>query len=349
MEEEWEMLYGRLTYCRPGKPKGFVNVGDYFQTFAIDYIYANMGIAHSEIINIDRHALESYVGEAVTLPLNAWFGYREDTCRFSKNIKPVFIGYHNLDKNVNIEMSQYGMIGCRDEATYQVLSRAGIHAYISGCMTVLFPKRDLTPQKEKIFLVDLPQSVMKIIPGEIKEKAELISHEIRIDENADDAHEQRRLEAKAREILIRYREEATLVITSRLHAALPCMAMGIPVILLREGVDERFTFLDKFIPIYNTKDKEVLTKIKWQGHTTDIEQFKKELISCACEAIKGTLSEQKAMGIHDCYMDRDRTEISIPFMVKAYENLHRQFPGLADFIREKILFRFTIASSREGK
>ena len=37
------------------------------------------------------------------------------------------------------------------------------------------------------------------------------------------------------------------------------------------------------------------------------------------------------------------------FFEKAYESIYRRFPDLADFIREKILFRFTIASSRKGK
>lgn len=343
------MLYGRLTYCRPGKPKGFVNIGDYIQTFAIDYIYKYMEIPEDKIINIDRHALRSYTGEEVILPLNAWFGYKDDTGEFSKYIRPVFIGYHNLNKNINKKMNQYGIIGCRDEGTYQVLSQKGIHAYISGCMTVLFPKRDIKPEKEKVFLVDLPQTVLKVIPKDIKEKAEYVSHEIQLSENINDSQEQRRLEKIAQEILQKYRNEATLVITSRLHAALPCMAMGIPVILLREGVDERFTFVDKFIPIYNIKDKDILKKINWKGQALDIEKFKKQVMDCACEAIRGTLNDQTAGKIHEYYMDCERTPISIPFRVKAYESIYRRFPDLADFIREKILFRFTIASSRKEK
>lgn len=343
------MLYGRLTYCRPGKPKGIVNIGDYIQTFAVDYIYQQMGIQADKIINIDRHALKSYVGEEVVLPLNAWFGYKDDTGDFSKNIRPVFIGYHNLNRNINKKINQYGIIGCRDEKTYRMLIQKGVHAYISGCMTVLFPKRDVTPKKEKVFLVDLPQTVLKVIPRDIIRKAEYVSHEIQINENADEEQEQQRLESVAREILQKYKEEATLVITSRLHAALPCMAMGIPVILLREGVDERFTFIDKFLSIYDIRKKGVLDNINWEGQAPDIEMFKKEVMACACEAIRGTLSKQTAETVHEYYMSCERIKISIPIRVKAYESLYRRFPNLADFIREKILFRFTIASSREER
>lgn len=37
-----------------------------------------------------------------------------------------------------------------------------------------------------------------------------------------------------------YRRQATLIITSRVHVALPCMAMGIPVIFAKNEYSYRF-------------------------------------------------------------------------------------------------------------
>lgn len=343
------MKYGRLVFGKPGKPKGYQNIGDYFQTFAIDLIYREMGISQDQIINVDRHDLSTYEGEQIVLPLNAWFGYQEDSCIFSEKITPVFIGYHNLDKKSAHLLSKYGLIGCRDEATFQIISKEGVQAYISGCMTVLFPKRKKEPKKKKVFLVDLPRSVQRVIPSEIKNKAEWVSHEIPINEHNSHEREIKRLEDEARRMLLRYKDEATLVITSRLHAALPCMAMGIPVILLREGIDERFSFVEKFLPIYNITNRKEIEKVNWSGSCPDIEKFKEDVMRCACSAVEGTLHEQMSGKIHDYYMKRERASIDIPFRVRMYELVHRRFPNLADFIREKILFRFTIAASRDGK
>lgn len=340
------MLYGRLVYGKPGKPKGYVNIGDYIQTFAIDCVYEYMGIDRQHIVNIDRHDLRVYDGDDVILPLNAWFGYKEDFMLFSDKIHPVFIGFHNLDHSVCPKLSPYEPIGCRDEATYHILAENGVAAYISGCMTVLFPKRNVDPIAGKVFLVDLPENVIRVIPNEIVSKAVYVSHEVAINESADDEQERKRIEKVARQTLQMYRDEAALVITSRLHAALPCIAMGIPVIILRDGVDERFTFLDKFIKIYNIRDKKALHEINWKGVTVDIEEFKHLVMMCACDSIKGVLQPQTYSRIHDYYMDRVRTPIAVNYKVRAYETLHKKCPDLADFIRDKILFRFTIASHR---
>ncbi|MGV0033849.1 MAG: polysaccharide pyruvyl transferase family protein [Candidatus Azotimanducaceae bacterium WSBS_2022_MAG_OTU7] len=55
--------------------------------------------------------------------------------------------------------------------------------------------------------------------------------------------------AMAGELLERYRTQAKLVITSKLHCALPCIAMGIPVIFFADKRDERLHLVREFIPI----------------------------------------------------------------------------------------------------
>lgn len=333
------MLYGRLVFGKPGKPKGYVNIGDYIQTFAVDVIYKHLGIDSENIVNINRHELSTYDGEDVILPLNAWFGYGEDKMPFSPKIHPVFLGYHNMNDPLP-NMEQYGYIGCRDEYTYNIMKKNGISAYISGCMTVLFPKRESRPEKEGVFFVDLPQSVINRIPEDIKKNAHYLTHEIKIqnDDGSEKSHET--IEQITVDLMNKYESEATLVITSRLHCAMVCLAKGINVIVLRDSVDERFQFLDKFLKIYTLDN---IDEVNWEGTVLDLEDFKRRLIEFAGKTVQGIEDLEYQKKLHEFYMDRERVKIKHSFSVTAYEKLHKVCPNLADFIREKILFKYTIA------
>ena len=75
----------------------------------------------------------------------------------------------------------------------------------------------------------------------------------------------------AKKILDYYRDNAALVITSRLHIASPCMAMGIPVILVKEEFDGRYSWIDKFLPLY---EREEWRKINWNPIPVEYEEFK---------------------------------------------------------------------------
>ena len=67
----------------------------------------------------------------------------------------------------------------------------------------------------------------------------------------------------------------------------------------------------------------------------------------ACAALMGTPDIQAQAHVHAFYQNRIRHEIATPFMVRAYDKVRDFSPALADFIREKVLFRFTIAGARE--
>lgn len=332
------MLYGRLVYGKPGKPKGYANIGDNIQTFAINVIYDHLGIDKSQIVELNRQDFSTYDGEDVIVPMNAWFGYTDDKRPFSDKIHPVFIGYHNMGDALP-NMDKYGAIGCRDEYTYNKLKKLGFDAYLSGCMTILFPKREKNPEKGRVFIVDLPQSVIKLIPEDVKKDAIYLSHEVRIENNDGSEKTPKQIEQIAVDYLKRYDEEATLVITSRLHCAMYCIARGINVIVARDSVDERFQFMDKYMKIFtpdNMKD------VDWNGYVVDLEDIKKEILEFAGKAVLGIDDVESRKKIHEFYMDRERVQIKHSFWVTTYEKLHRICPNLADFIREKILFKYTI-------
>lgn len=62
--------------------------------------------------------------------------------------------------------------------------------------------------------------------------------------------------AAASALLKRYRDEAGLVITTALHCAQPCAALGIPVVFVDPNYDEaeRFSSMNGILPRYSLDD-----------------------------------------------------------------------------------------------
>ena len=342
------MRYGRLVFT-PGpylnSGDRYVNVGDTFQTLAMDLVYDAMGIPASERVDIERHALRDYKGEDVLLPLNGWFGTGRGSEIFplSPKIHPVFLGYHNIRKSDARYIPQGMPVGCRDEKTFALLGQRTDDAFLSGCVTILFPTREKPPQDGKVFIVDVAEKTAQAIPESLRANAVKLSHEVLFHADAEPIAEIRRIEDAARAYIRRYSEQASLVITSRLHCAMICIACGVPVVLMRDSFDERYAFVDKFIPLYDAGE---FDRIHWSPKPVDTAQIKAMTMRLACAMLS---QEQNipAQPVHDFYMNRERHAISKPFMVKAYDAVRNISPPLADFIREKILFRFTISASRE--
>lgn len=118
-------------------------------------------------------------------------------------------------------------IGARDPKTAQRLIQNGLAVEMIGCATMTFPK--YSGPRTGIYSVDYPG------PG--TSLTHFISRTMRVDE-------QWKL---ASEYLNLYRT-AQAVYTSRLHVALPCLAMGTPVYIAspdRAPLRERFSLFDE--------------------------------------------------------------------------------------------------------
>jgi len=140
-------------------------------------------------------------------------------------------------------MKECGIVGCRDSVTLDFLKRHGVAARLVGCATLTFPRYE--GKRQGVFCVD--------VSDEIKEKAiaiykdpVFVSQDLgRLSpDEVDDAAvtDQYR---RAHRLLADYRK-AELVITSRVHSTLPCVAFGTPVIYagVPKSVDDRVSVLD---------------------------------------------------------------------------------------------------------
>lgn len=340
------MKYGRLIFSREFVSPTVCNMGDIAQTFAIDLIYKEMGILPEDIIDISIKELSTYQGEKVVLPLDGYFRYSKEYPAFptSKDIIPVFLGIYSTS-NAYLKHSEfwnkYAPIGCRDEATLEAMRKKGYEAYLTGCMTMVYPKRKVEPDKRKVFIVDAYPGALEYMPEDIKKDAEYISHDIPVNAEDDDILVAKKCQEISAQIYRRYCEEATLVVTSRLHCAAPCIAMGIPTIVVKDGFDERFGWLDKFVHLYSSDE---FSSIDWNPTPVDLEEHKKLLMLNAIEMIKLNADKAKLKEIHEYYMNRDKKKLSASILVRGYMWLGQYNPKLAGFIREKVLKSFTITS-----
>ncbi len=239
-----------------------------YATFRYDYS-GNLGdeiqsLAASQYLpridkKFDRDSLASITEEEEYLVImNGWFSHFPDRCfPPSDSIVPVFIGLHITNWNDTAEhflssecieyFKRHEPIGCRDKETMQLLASNGIEAFCSKCLTTTFPKREIEPKDGKVFLVDLAGIPL---PEFLHEQAIRVSHDA-ADRDGDKLNTLR-----AEQLLARYRDEARLVLTTRLHCALPCIAMGVPVVYFGNPSDHRVSVLDDLgIPIHQMPRK----------------------------------------------------------------------------------------------
>lgn len=253
------MKYALLTYKEYNVK---YNVGDYIQSLAAKQFLPKV----DEFIN--REKLKNYSGDEAALIMNGWFTHNHRNWVPANTINPLFVSFHINSTAAPFMLSDEGVgylkkhqpIGCRDERTVEMLTDKGVYAYFTGCLTLTLDTYAVPDSErgDKVYIVDplynyptmervflspkyFIRSILngdifnlrknkyqlrKLVDKELLEKAEFVT-QIRslgkdtIPEKFEYAEECLRKYAKAK-----------LVITSRIHCALPCLALGTPVIFI---------------------------------------------------------------------------------------------------------------------
>lgn len=302
------MKYGYMFYQKPVKPEMKtrpINLGDPIQSYAVKNLYHEMGIADEDIIPVPRYDLAHYDGEECICVVNSASNYEE--LAYDSYFMPPSDKVHVIPMSLHIhrklpdeELAYYktcGGVGCRDIYTMEYLRGLGVDAYLSGCLTLTLPRRTKEQEKnaDKIYLLDVSSDVLDVMPSEIKQKGivltNILRHVISGDSNrisVEDAYKEHRL---GEERIALLRDTAKLVITSKLHVAAPCLAMGIPVIAAKKHFGDRFGFLDRLMPLYTS---EHYKEINWNPEPIDIEEEKKKIKEVFFNKVKA-LSSQLAL------------------------------------------------------
>ncbi|WP_299311848.1 polysaccharide pyruvyl transferase family protein [uncultured Aquimarina sp.] len=281
------MKYGLLTY---DENKNFFNVGDNIQSLAAKQYLPKVDAL------LNRERLGEYKGDPIKLIMNGWFTHNIHNWVPSEGIDPLFVSFHMNNTAAPAMLSEKGIaylkkhepIGCRDQFTADTLKAKGIDAYFTGCLTLTLDSYKVDdsergndvyivdplysyPRAEKVFyntkitiknilngsafkLGKKDKHVKKFISKEVLDTAIFINQEPPSKTYTDEEKF-----AMAEDLLNKY-AKARLVITSRIHCALPCLAMGTPVIFVN-GFDSfvdscRF---DGILELFNRIDMDTKT------------------------------------------------------------------------------------------
>lgn len=272
---------------------GIVNYGDHIQSLAAKQYLPQVDYY------IERDELNAPVPEKVKLILNGWFTYKPENWPPHENIEPLFVSFHLNPRFADVifnnpdtvaYLKKYSPIGCRDFSTLNLMQKNGIDSYFSFCLTSTLDIDYKTSEKtDDIYFVDVlydfdqryvykadPKRVLyhtatgrifktmnlpkknKILKEHIPQN--IIDQAIVINQFCSNKLTNEEKYEIADETLKKY-AKAKVVVTSRIHCALPCLAMGTPVLFLFNGLEDVDGHLSRFkgtvnhLNILTTKSK----------------------------------------------------------------------------------------------
>jgi len=262
-----------------------INLGDNIQTIAATRLLPKVdGYVSREALNT--------VQSPCIVSLNGFF---MDSPNWppSNQVIPIPFAFHvsrKYQKNICSEaglayLKQHQPIGCRDQASANILQKHGVDAFYSKCLTLTLEKRKAAPNKGKVHIVGVTKKLQKVIPDSIKQDSIYIEQS---KVELPNVPNEQRL-ALAEQLLEEFKQNASLVITSRIHCAMPCIAMGIPVVFLfnkQKAGDYRVHLIEDLIGINYVQEPLLFSKtianhysksINWEPEPLDIEAEKTKI------------------------------------------------------------------------
>tara|TARA_B100000575_G_C23134034_1_gene658373 strand:- start:902 stop:2539 length:1638 start_codon:yes stop_codon:yes gene_type:complete len=249
--------FGILTYKNVYSKNESKNIGDYIQSLAAINIYRKIIEKYNNIkyddfhmflnlvlsnnipnfnfvfINRDNININSdYKYNNIITIFNGWFMHPCDSnnnfdLNIPSNIIPVFISVHinklELLKPKYLEIfKKFEPIGCRDLSTLNNLQQKNIKCYFSGCLTLTIDFYKWNNINNNIYIVDANRKRFN------KSMYTKISHS----DTTIITKSFKNIFNDTLKLLKKY-SECNRIVTTRLHCYLPCKAMNIPVILLK--------------------------------------------------------------------------------------------------------------------
>jgi len=250
---------------------GSRNIGDYIQTKAvIDMIHP---INHKVL---DREGLNKFKGSKLKTIINGWFMENPKNWPPNNNISPLFISFHinpsaerDLLKPESLNyLKQHEPIGCRDTYTQNLLQKNGIKSYHSSCITTTFNRYKYITNKTQpegvivigafdrlnpsidfssiyrllLSLIKYPIYKLKYLlkkqsfENHLRNQNLVVKRYQQITKRKISSHNQG---LKLADDMLKEIAKSEIIITSRIHAALPALAMGLKVIFINEGLSHK--------------------------------------------------------------------------------------------------------------
>lgn len=214
---------------------------------------------------------------------NGWFTWRPDRFPPPKNVKPFWIAFHcatpHLLSAAMLEhLKAHEPIGARDLHTLALLRNAGVSAYWSGCLTATLPRYD-GPRSDETLMMDVQRKMVRYVPRAIRRRARKHTNDVKhpVDPAA-------RMELTQQ--LVERLSKARLVVTSRLHVAIPCAAVGTPCVMVHAKVNSDIRFGGIRGNLFRGYDRFTMAEADWDPKPLDIEPMRKFLRTVAQAAVK---------------------------------------------------------------
>ena len=243
------MKYGVVSYSNS------INMGDEVQSVAARRLLPSVDYY------IDRDTINKQVSaEKIKLICSGWFTEKPHSWPPAENIIPLIISFHVTRSNRSHKLllkkelldyyKQFEPVGCRDLGTLRLFEENGIDAWYSGDLTLTLENK-FSERNDDILLVDplrhnytkkyRDHIISQIVPAKYYDNVRIINQRRT---QIDISTEERFRDA---ENLIELYSKAKIVITSRIHCALPCLALGTPVYFINAGYHSTyFNLNDRF-------------------------------------------------------------------------------------------------------
>lgn len=227
MNGKEEIKYGLFSYATD-------NIGDEIQSIAARRFLPRVDY-YLDRDNID--GLEVQPREKVKVIMNGWYSHKPELFPpDSPNIDPLLISMYISDhvkERFGSDRSRHflnahGPVGARNTDTKDYFDQIGVSSYFSGCLTLTIQKSPHIKKRNFILAVDVPERALTIL----REKSTLPVLDMGAYITTDAMTTEERF-ALAELYLYLY-QSAQCVVTTRLHATLPCLALETPVLNLEK-------------------------------------------------------------------------------------------------------------------
>lgn len=186
--------------------------------------------------------------DAAKIILNGWFTHNPEKWPPPSFLSPCLISMHitreqykpttltapsvTLLEGQSLDyLRRHQPVGGRDLWTTSLLEQHGVESYFSGCLTLTLGAEDKRARENFICAVDLPEKAYQVLLGRTGTPILRLGHR----DKSGGTFEER--SAKAGRLLSLY-AHAKCVVTTRLHCALPCLALGTPVLFINDAADQ---------------------------------------------------------------------------------------------------------------
>ena len=218
------------------------NIGDEIQSVAAQRFLPRVDYyVYREHLN----AFAPDVPGSVKMIMNAFYMFNVHNFPPSEKITPLLISMYFTPEMQNVIISnkraknyliENGPVGCRDKYTMNFCEANDIPAYFSGCLTMTLqenPALKVRPRDEYILCADVPYEVLKHVQSTANKPVYALTKSISSFFDSTDRFE------LAKIFLFLY-HNASAVVTTNLHTALPSLAFNTPVCLIEKGIDTQY-------------------------------------------------------------------------------------------------------------